>query len=587
MGKRLTIVCVLCCLLLSLQAQVVWHNPQQGDTARIQGRGWNTEMKGNYHRFPDRMKPTMREAVWNLSTNSAGLHIDFYTNATDITVRYTVSGRKALPNMTAIGTSGIDLYATDSNGVTDWCACPGQYTFGNAISDTITFYYRRLAYHNSHKMGSEYHLFLPLYNTVTWMEIGTNEGASFKWSPLSTEKPIVAYGTSILQGASASRPAMAWTNILQRQLDAPVFNYGFSGNGWMEEEVFNALSELDARLYILDCMPNMHQWKDEIVSRTIAGVKKLRAKHNAPILLVENDGYMHGKTNPHATNDGNALNQELRKAYEALLAQGMKDIYYLTLEEIGITPDAQIDGSHPTDVGMELYAKAYMEKITDILDLHPLSEYMPVRQRREPNVYEWNERHESVLQRNRTIQPDVMMIGNSITHYWAGEPSHRIHRGTEAWNRLFEGLKVTNMGFGWDRIENVLWRIQHGELDNIQPRHICLMIGTNNISIRESNEKIAQGIVELVDVIRRKQPQAHIHVLKVFPRKDMNNAVREVNRLLEQKLKTDALTELVDLTPVLTLSNGQIDPTLYGSDGLHPATKGYEKVAETLKNIIK
>ena len=67
----------------------------------------------------------------------------------------------------------------------------------------------------------------------------------------------------------------------------------------------------------------------------------------------------------------------------------------------------------------------------------------------------------------------------------------------------------------------------------------------------------------------------------------MNNAVKEVNRLLEQKLKTDALTELVDLTPVLTLSNGQIDPTLYGTDGLHPATKGYEKIAEALKNIIK
>lgn len=572
--------------MLGIQAQMMWHNPQQGDTAWVQGRGWNNEMLGNYHRFPDRMKPTMRTDLWNLSTNSAGLHIDFYTNATDITVRYTVSGRKTLPNVTTIGASGIDLYATDSNGVTDWCACPGQYTFGNATADTITFYYRRLVYHNTHKMGSEYRLFLPLYNTVTWLEIGTPEGSVFKFSPLSTEKPIVTYGTSILQGASASRPAMAWTNILQRRLDAPVFNYGFSGNGWMEEEVFDALSELDARLYIIDCMPNMHQWKDQIVSRTLAGVKKLRAKNNAPILLVENDGYMHGKTNPHATNDGNALNQELRKAYETLKAQGMKDIYYLTQEEIGIGADAQIDGSHPTDVGMEQYAKAYIEKITDILDLHPLTDYTAVRQRREPTIYEWNERHEAVLQRHRTTHPDVLMIGNSITHYWAGEPYHRIHRNVEAWDKLFEGKQVTNMGFGWDRIENVLWRIQHGELDNVQPQHICLMIGTNNISIRESSEKIAQGIVELVAAIRRRQPETHIHVLKVFPRKDMPAAVQEVNQLLEQKLPTDSRTDLIDLTPVLTLSNGQIDPALFGTDGLHPAAKGYEKISAFLAGLL-
>ena len=77
-----------------MQAQMVWHNPLSGDTAKVQGRGWNTELKDNYHRMPDRLKPVMRDAVWQLSTNSAGLHIDFYSNAPEIVVRYTVSGNK-------------------------------------------------------------------------------------------------------------------------------------------------------------------------------------------------------------------------------------------------------------------------------------------------------------------------------------------------------------------------------------------------------------------------------------------------------------------------------------------------------------
>jgi len=585
--KKITFIILYLWIACSLQAQMVWHNPLAGDTAHVQGRAWNMETGANFHRMPDRLKAGLREAVWELSTNSAGLHIDFYSNAPEIIVRYTVSGYKSLPNLTTIAVSGLDLYATDSEGKTDWCACPGNYTFGNATADTITFHYKGLSYHNQHKLGSEYRLFLPLYNTVTWMEIGTPEGSIFKYSPLSTERPIVIYGTSIAQGASASRPAMAWTNILQRRLDAPIYNLGFSGNAWMDQEVFSAMAEIDARMYILDCMPNMYRWKEDIYSRTIEGVKLLRQKSDAPILLVENDGYMYGTTNPAIANEAKVTNEELLKAYNALKVQGVKELYYLSMEEIGLTPDSQVDGWHASDVGMEQYAKAYMEKITDILDLHPLTSYAPIRQRREPGTYEWNERHESVLQQNRATKPDVLMIGNSITHYWGGQPYHRIHRNQQAWDELFQGLTVTNMGFGWDRIENVLWRIHHGELEGVNPKHVCLMIGTNNISIKEPAAQIAQGIVELVELIRRRLPETHIHVLKIFPRRDMNADVKAVNQLLEQKLPTDALTHLVDLTPVLTLPNGQPDPSLYGTDGLHPAAKGYQKIAQALKEIVK
>lgn len=575
-------------ILLSamLQAQTVWHDPLKADTARVQGRAWSVEMGNNYGRMPARMKSMLREAVWNLSTCSAGLYIEFYTNAPEIIVRYTVSGSLTLPNMTTLATSGLDLYVTDSDGHTDWCACPGNYRFGQQPGDTITFRYNDLTYHNNHKLGSEYRLFLPLYNSVKWIEIGTPEESVFKFSPLSNERPIVAYGTSILQGASASRAGMAWTSQLQRRLDTPIYNIGFSGNAWMDSQIFDALSEIDTQLYILDCMPNMYIWRDSIQSRTVAGVKKLRSKSNAPILLVENDGYMYGAINKKIAEECDVTNRELSKAYKTLQDAGIKDIYYLTKEEIGLTPDSQVDGWHASDIGMTIYADAYEKKIREILNWHPLSQYTPVRQRREPAIYEWNERHQQVINRNRSAHPDILMIGNSITHYWGGQPYHRIHRNQQCWDNLFEGHTVTNMGFGWDRIENVLWRIYHGELDDVQAHDIFLMIGTNNLSVKDSAEKVAQGIVELVDAIAHKQPEAHIHVMKIFPRRDMNKAVNDTNRLLEQKLKTNARISLLDLTPILTLGNGQINPTYYGTDGLHPNQAGYEAIADFLKSSI-
>ena len=112
-----------------------------------------------------------------------------------------------MPHMPATGVSGIDLYATDNNGQERWCA--GNYSMG----DTIVYNFRGLSYAAKSGNGFEYQLFLPLYNSVSWMEIGVPADASFRFLPVSQEKPLVIYGTSIAQGACASRPGMAWGNI--------------------------------------------------------------------------------------------------------------------------------------------------------------------------------------------------------------------------------------------------------------------------------------------------------------------------------------------------------------------------------------
>jgi hypothetical protein len=263
----------------NLTAQTRWYDPMQESRHVIQNQGWTEEIGKSYQRLPDRAKKVVREPVWGLSENSAGLAIHFYTNATTIEIRYGVKGSHAMPHMPATGKTGVDLYAVDSDG--KWRVATDRYNFG----DTISYTFSNLSQSKYHKHGFEYRLYLPLYNTVTWMKIGVPDSAELRFIPVLAEKPIVVYGTSIAQGGCASRPGMGWTNILSRKLDYPVVNLAFSGNGPLEKELVDLMDEMDASLYIFDCLPNMGNLSsEEVIRRTLYGVKKLREKHDAPSL---------------------------------------------------------------------------------------------------------------------------------------------------------------------------------------------------------------------------------------------------------------------------------------------------------------
>lgn len=89
------------------------------------------------------------------------------------------------------------------------------------------------------------------------MQVGVPGNALFNPMAIREEKPIVVYGTSIAQGGCASRPGMAWPALVGRKLDRPLINLGFSGNGRLEKEVIDLIAEIDAKVYVLDCLPNL------------------------------------------------------------------------------------------------------------------------------------------------------------------------------------------------------------------------------------------------------------------------------------------------------------------------------------------
>ena len=304
----------------------------------------------------------------------------------------------------------------------------------------------------------------------------------------------------------------------------------------------------------------------------------MREKSQAPILLVESSSTCDSVFKPDLYHKYRAGDAVLRKAYQHLLSEGIKHLYYLSHQELGLGEDSWIEGVHPNDLGNREYADAYKKKLKEILSEDtPNPRYMPTRQFRDGS-YDWTLRHNEVMRQNRTADPEILMIGNSITHGWQWDAS---------WEKMFKGRRVTNMGFGSDRIENVYWRIFHGELEGCKPSTICLQIGINNLANGEREEDIAGGIVALSALIRQRQPQARLCVIKVYPCKGMEEKVARLNDCLQQLLPQDAHTVLLDANAVLLRkdNSGKIDETLF-RDGVHPNGIGYKLLAKQLKEKI-
>jgi lysophospholipase L1-like esterase len=206
------------------------------------------------------------------------------------------------------------------------------------------------------------------------------------------------------------------------------------------------------------------------------------------------------------------------------------------------------------------------------------STLVPVTQSRDWRVYDWAERHAACVKLMRERQPEIVMLGDSITHFWGGEPVGGRRNGVDEWDRFFAGRRVVNLGYGWDRTENVLWRLTHGEFDAVTPRVVVVMIGTNNIDLNTPDE-IAAGVAAICDELHRRSPATRILLLGIFPRGEHPDATRAkvdaVNRRIAALDGRGAVTYL-DIGRVFLETDGSISNTVM-SDFLHPTALGYQK----------
>jgi lysophospholipase L1-like esterase len=582
---------IACCLILTVtafsqQAPFTWFNPADNSFPVIEGQAWPAEVAAPYDRFPARAEKTLNPNVWNISHSSAGLYIKFKTNASSITIRYVVKGALAMTHMPATGVSGIDLYAIDPNGQWKWA--PASHSFG----DTVEYPFSNMVVSSEFPgRDYEYRLYLPLYNTVTWLAIGVPDNSSFRFMRLSPEKPIVVYGTSIAQGACASRPGMAWTALLQQRLDRPLINLGFSGSGKLETSVIALMNEIDARLYVLDCIPNLTAragiTNPELENRIMAAVKALKEKRpHVPVLLVEHSGGADNNImDTAAQHDYENANNVLRRCFDKMKTAGITGIYLLTNKEMGLSVYSTVDGLHPNDVGMLEYANAYEKSLRVILHepVGLLSTTIPVIQSRD-GYYDWRGRHHEIITGNKTAAPRIVFLGNSIIHYWGGKPEAPLTRGADSWNEYLQPAGVGNFAFGWDRVENVLWRVYHDELDGFSAAQVWVMIGTNNVTINTDAE-ITAGLSMLIDAIRVRQPAASIVLSGILPRRAMEQRIVVLNTRIAA-LASQLKVQYVNPGIVLLNKQQKIDESLFG-DGLHPNAAGYKKLAVAMKPYLK
>ncbi len=227
----------------------------------------------------------VREEVWRLADDAAGLCVRFVTDSRRIAARWTLARPNlTMDHMAATAIGGLDLYGRTEDGWR-WAGL-GRLRSSRRPEAVLA--------EGLSGQPREYMLYLPLYNGVRELSIGLDAGATLRPGPprpAERARPIVVYGTSIVQGACASRPGMAYPAILGRRLDRPLVNLGFSGNARMEPELADLLAETDAAVYVLDALPNM----TAVMVRERAGAfvgRLAERRPGVPIVLVEGAAHL-------------------------------------------------------------------------------------------------------------------------------------------------------------------------------------------------------------------------------------------------------------------------------------------------------
>ena len=344
---RLVIALSLSSLVLNAAAQTTdaksklrWLDAKE---LCIEGKGW-TETKQFYDRLPAKAEGVVRDGVWNLSKDSAGICVRFVTEATEIWARWTLRKEKlAKPHMPASGVSGVDLYVRHQGGW-HWLGATRPETSLTTESRLTT---------GLTPQPRECVLYLPLYNGVEKVELGIPAPAKCEPAPPRSKnlKPVVFYGTSIVQGGCASRPGMAYPAILGRRLDCPTINLGFSGSALCEPEIADLLAQLDPAVYVLDPLPNMNA--EGVAKRMPQFIATLREAHpKTPIVLVENTEMGDAPVNPSRRGGYAKSNAALRAIFEQRVKAGDRKLFYIRGEKLlGDDGQGTVDRVHPTDLG--------------------------------------------------------------------------------------------------------------------------------------------------------------------------------------------------------------------------------------------
>lgn len=321
------------------------------------------DASARYSRLPDVLKDSVRSELWSLGLNSAGLAVRFRSDSPRLTAKWHSRNKFNMNHMTATGIRGLDLYVLDGD------------TMWTTVSSA------RPAFHNHNSTSAmvtdmtpgimrEYMLYLSLYDGVDSLFVGVDSSAVVLPPAIDLPrrgKPVVMYGTSILQGGCATRPGMAHTNILERMLQREVVNLGFSGNARLDTGIALFMAENDASVFVLDMLPNCTA--DLLDARLEGFVAILRQQHpTTPIVLVESPIFPIARFNNEVRETLAEKNARLRGIYERMMAAGDTNLYYFKAEDIlGDGYEMTVDNYHFTDAGFQRFAESMFPLLQSLI----------------------------------------------------------------------------------------------------------------------------------------------------------------------------------------------------------------------------
>lgn len=214
----------------------------------------------------------------------------------------------------------------------------------------------------------------------------------------------------------------------------------------------------------------------------------------------------------------------------------------------------------------------------------PLYSVTPVKQDGGWPEEWWEPRHKKKIREAKHTEVDLLMLGDSITQGWENQ-------GSAVWQKFYKERKAFNLGFNGDRTEHVLWRLQNGAVDNMKPKLIVLMIGTNNTGHRmDPADHTAKGISTIVNELRTRLPMSKILLLGIFPRNaSPHNEMRIRNSMINQRISKLANNKFIYY---LNINQAFLDDNHVLHEGvmpdlLHPNLLGYELWAKEMDATIQ
>lgn len=310
---------------------------------------------GAFRRMPEAVAKSVSEGVYFLHTHTAGGRIRFQTDSDYIAINADMGPYTLSSHSSGTGSAGFDIYIKEDGELEYLRTFIPPLELNGRFESYVTFVER--------SGMKELTINFPDYAPVRQVLIGVRKTAKLlPPNPYTYEKPVVFYGSSITQGGCASRPGNAYTATVCRHLDTNYINLGFSGSARGEDEIANYIKDLDMSVFVYDYDHNAPEPED--LERTHKRMFDIIRKQQPelPIIMMSKPNYRLGPK-------GKKRLEIIKATYEAALAQGDKNVYFIPGYELMAIAknEGTVENTHPNDLGMFSMAMAVKKVLKNIL----------------------------------------------------------------------------------------------------------------------------------------------------------------------------------------------------------------------------